>query len=132
MKINLTDEQAYVLIDALDLYTRVHLGQFEEVANVALEYNICREGDEGDSEPEDFHDLREAIGRLKWMHCGFPQNGSHGIHNKKVHEHGKMCYDMQKVLRRHLAYKRSPEGGSTVDFDTPRQIANHPLCKIED
>lgn len=62
MKINLTDEQACVLIDALDLYTRVHLGQFEEVANIALGYSICRDGA---SEPEDFHNLREAIGGVE-------------------------------------------------------------------
>lgn len=127
MKINLTDEQARVLMDALDLYTRVHLGQFEAVADVALEYNISTDED---CDCSNFHSLRNEINHYKWVWCGFNPNSGFGIHSKRVAEHGKMCYDMKQVIRYHLAWKHHPEGGSTVNFDTPLQIAEHPLCEI--
>lgn len=125
MKIELTDKQADILVAALDLYSRIHLGQFEEVANIARMYDISKFHNEYDAH-NDFDDaIREAKGIL-----GFDRNASWGIFNDKVNDLARVSWDMQQVIRHHLAWKRNPEGGFTVNFDTPHRSGQEDLINV--
>ena len=40
MKIEINDEQAYVIVEALDLFSRVLIGQVEETGSVMNKYSV--------------------------------------------------------------------------------------------
>lgn len=125
MKIELSDNQADVLISALDLYSRIHLGQFEEVANIARMYDISK----FDKDYDAHNDFDDAIREVKGI-LGFDRNGSYGIFNEQVNDIARVAWDMQQVVRRHLAWKRNPEGRHTVNFDPPYPSGKESLISI--
>lgn len=127
MKIKLTDHQADVLIEALDLYSRIHLGQFEEVGYIARVYDISRNAV---VDYDAFNEFEDRIRDAKTL-LGFDRNGSYGIFNKQVNDIARVAYDMQQVLRNHLAWKRNPEGGIQVCFDVPHKTGSEDLIEIE-
>lgn len=148
MKIELSDEQAAVLVEALDLYSRCLIGQFEEVGQVALLYNVnmlnseVRQSNQQVytvSKPDKkawdaHHDFTDAIRKLKQEILGIHSNGSYGIHSEVVHDSARVAYDILQVVRNHLAWRRHKGGCimSTlgVSFDTPIQTSKIGLPKI--
>lgn len=122
-KYNLTlnEKQAEILIAALDLYSRIGIGQFEDVLNVydrnlKLDYEVREQ-------------LRRDLNKAK-IAAGHPPNGSYGIHNPEVRDEFRTAFDIQQVVRHRIAWDRKPEGGIQVNFDTPRQIGTEPLAEI--
>jgi len=150
MKIEVSDEQAYVIVEALDLFSRVLIGQAEEVGGVMSMYSVNMldsevVGDVGkqytqhkpDKKAYDaHHDFSDAIRSLKHNLLGIHSNGSYGIHSGAVHDNARVAYDVQQVLRNHLAWKHHKSGsfGGTmgVSFDRPYQTSKLPLPKIEE
>ena len=150
MQIEINDEQAYVIVEALDLFSRVLIGQSEEVGSVMNKYNVNMldsemVGAEGNqytqSKPDKkaydaHHDFTDAIRSLKHSLLGIHINGSYGIHSDVVHDNARVAYDIQQVLRNHLAWKHHKSGsfGGTmgVSFDKPYQTSKLPLPKIEE
>jgi hypothetical protein len=122
--LTLTEEQAGILVDALDLYSRIGIGQFEECVRVfdhALELPI-----------ETRDACKASLDHAKFVIAGLPSGGSHGIHNPKVRDAFRVAYDIQQVVRHRIAWDRNPEGNrSLVHFDEPRQISKHPLATIK-
>lgn len=119
--ITVTESQANILVRALDLFSRIGIGQFENVVEV---YN---------------HDFRlDAVKQerirlcLQWAkeEAGHPANGSYGIHNKAVSNDFRAAYDLQQVIRHRIAWDRRPEGGIQVNFDEPRSISGLPLAQM--
>lgn len=150
MKLELSDEQAAVLVEALDLYSRCLIGQLEEVGQIALLYNVnmldsevrqsnkqiytVSKPDKRDWEAH--HDFTDAIRKLKQDILGIHSNGSYGIHSEFVHDNARVAYDVLQVVRHHMAWKRH-KGGCVVgtlgvSFDTPVQTSKQQLPKIED
>lgn len=125
MKIELSDKQADILIAALDLYSRIHLGQFEEVANIARMYDISKLN----KDYEAHNEFEDAVREAKII-LGFDRNGSYGIFNEQVNDVARIAWDMQQVIRNHLAWKRNPEGGFTVNFDAPHHSSKENLINI--
>jgi hypothetical protein len=119
--LTLNEDQARILIRALDLYSRIGIGQFEEVAQV---YD---RGLKLDLPTRDR--IRVGLNIAK-AEAGHPVNGSYGIHNAKVDDEFRVAYDLQKVVRHRLAWDRQPQGGLGVDFDTPDQSGSQPLATI--
>ena len=114
-------EQAALLVRALDLYSRIGIGQFEEILNVydaqhTMEVSLRQ-------------DARLAINEAKAL-AGHPDSGSYGIHSPEVRDEFRAAFDLQRVIRHRLAFDRKPEGDIMVDFDTPYQISKTPLATI--
>lgn len=119
--LEMSAEQARLLVQALDHYSRIGSGQFENVVDVYdHDYRMSLHKKE---------DLRDALNLAKGV-VGHPANGSHGIHNPNVNDCFRQAYDIQQVIRNRLAFDRKPEGGIQVDFDEPRQISTVPLPTI--
>lgn len=116
--LEVTEEHLQVLINALDLYTRVGIGQFEEVARVYMGL--------GNSNRQLEYYLTAAK-----VSVGHPKNGSFGIHNPNVRDEFRQAFDIKQVIRHRLAWDRSPQGGSGIDFFEPDNIGNIPAPKID-
>lgn len=120
--LTMSEEQAQIAVRALDLYTRIGIGQFEEILRV---YDpLCEVFDAQRTS------VRGSMDEIK-AQAGHPPNGSHGIHNDKVRDEFRVAYDIQQVIRNRIAFDRNPEGGMQVDFDTPRAISQLPLPTIK-
>ena len=152
MKLELSEEQAAVLVEALDLYSRCLIGQFEEVGQVALLYSVnmldseVRQSTYSDNpatyiahKPDKkawdaHHDFTDTIRKLKQEYLGIHSNGSYGIHSEEVHDSARVAYDVLQVVRHHLAWGRHKGdcvmGTLGVSFDTPVQTSKIGLPKI--
>ena len=115
------EQQARILVAALDLYSRIGIGQLTEVVRV---YNY-----EWKMPVPMVDRLVEVMNEAKRV-IGFRPGGSYGIHSPDVHDVFRRAFDIQCVIRHRLAFDRTPEGGFGVDFDTPRQIGELPLPTI--
>ncbi len=121
--LNMSEEQAQILVRALDLYSRIGIGQFEEILDV---YDPLHK-----RVPVEARDAaRRLLNSVKAVY-GHPANGSNGIHSPEVRDEFRAAYDIQQVVRHRLAFDRHPEGGFQVNFDEPRQISQLPLPSIK-
>ena len=120
--LTMSEEQAQVVVRALDLYTRIGIGQFEEILRV---YDPLSE-----TWGSGHQFALEYIGEIK-AQAGHPMNGSHGIHHPEVRDEFRAAYDVQQVIRNRIAFDQNPEGGMGVAFDTPRAISQLPLPTIK-
>lgn len=119
--LQVNEEQLAMIQKALDLYSRLGIGQVEELANpFTSPYPIVSEKGK-----EILKEFKKEV---------FPELDSgayYSIFSKEAPENAKIGYDLIQVIRNFLAYERKPEGGITVDFDTPMQTSEQPLSKIE-
>lgn len=110
MTIELTDKQANVVIEALDHYSRMGMGQLEDVAHLMGKHFAH-------IHPWDL--IETHIGRLK--QAAFPNTAAHtcggswSIANKQVPEPFRIAYEIQQVLR---------------GDKHPLKITTEPLAKI--
>ena len=123
-KLTLTANQAEVLVKALDLYSRIGIGQFEEVRDVYdrdLKLDLCQR-----------ETVRHALECAK-LAVGLPVNGGPSIGNQEqVREEFRTAYDIQKAVRHRLAWDQHPEGRpSNVHFDTPIRGSVEGIPEIE-
>lgn len=116
--LTLTEEQAGVLTDALDLFVRIGIGQFEVVVEV---YDPCG---------ETRHNIKALLLAAK-EHAGLPRNGGPGIHNSKVPDRFRAAFDLKQVVRNRVAWDKNPKGGIQVQFDEPNRTSElTPLATI--
>ena len=101
--ITCTEQQARTIAEALELYTRICIGQFEEIAwLVRWEIILPVEGKMVDS-----NDFEMVCKSLKTM-LGHPPNGSFGIAHPLVHESAKRAFEIEKQIEKALAEHRNP------------------------
>lgn len=118
LHVTLPASTAQVVIDALDLYSRLGLGQLGELASLAR-FGLLTDAK---GEKPSFTAIEEAEQHLDYAKralFGYAPNASHGIHSPKVAERFRTAWGVQKALRHRLAWDRHPEGGMQVTFDEP-------------
>ena len=111
-----TIEQAYAVKAALDLYMRMGLGQFEELAYMVRCHEINHARKElTQIEICEFEDLTRKMRDF----MGHDGGASHGVGSKRVSVTAHRCYEAYKVLAQALAVARdpSPTGFKGVDHD---------------
>lgn len=110
VQVTLTPEQARTVVRALDVFTRIHLGQFTTV----------REQFDGRADVRtDLADkLLYEVRRILLPGLDGGPGHSYGITGCPT-ESGKISWDVLQVIRRTEAYGRRPEGGISVVFDEP-------------
>jgi len=117
-KLEITDDHAQVLCAALEMYSRVQMGQFWAMADPWF----CQ---------ENHRELYDALDALKpIIFPDLQHNAYHGIHSPKVDSKAQMAWDIQQVIRHRLSWDKTPEGGMGVNFHDPHRSGPPPLAKI--
>ena len=121
--LTLTPEQARVVSRACELFTRLHIGQFNELTWELLELSrkdFCERRDE--AEP-----LLQQLRRVYFPDLVLP-GASYGVGK---HLASDRAWDVYQVVRHAMAWHEHPEGGVSVDFHTPYSAANERLATCE-
>ena len=111
MRLRIYDEEINVVIDALDFYSRIWIGQYRNI-------------------------LFESRGLKQCDGYGF--GGSYGIFSDERDIRAGIAYDLQQEIRNKRAYFEHPQGGYTVDFHDPLPCDDDPCpfprayCRTED
>lgn len=138
MKFTITvdDKQLRVICDALDMYSRMGMGQLDVSVEEFLRmhfyklYYEQRVDEASDSSGADIEKgkLVEAyIADVKALVFGHSPNGSWGIYNDKVPQVCREAYDIKQVFRKTLAEHRLKEAEVQGDED----IAAHIRCTVD-
>jgi hypothetical protein len=94
-KLKINEDHAKIILNALDLYSRVIMMQFEHVANVVRWTTI-------DVEKEEWNDkltqLTDIMTYAKTV-LGHPENGSYGIRSPEISDQARQAYDILQVIR---------------------------------
>ena len=119
-RLTLNTKQALVVVQALDLHSRLIAGQVEELGR---RFRMERASDP-EMTLEQLDRVDDAARLLKAVM--FPElrgNAAHGIHSDKIPDEARVAYDLLQVLRNRLAWDENPEGGIQVWFDDPTQTS---------
>ena len=116
-ELEFTDNEIRIILQALDLYSRIWIGQYDHILWDLRWYRNCNQLDELDKTlRREFLDIRNIV--LPGLHeCSL--NGSYGIFSPDRDTKAAIAYDMQQEFRYRRAWFLKPEGGYTVDFGRP-------------
>ena len=129
--LTVNENQARLLSQALELVTRIQIGQWHEFIDWLPQQKKI-----------DHHNLREQLMPIMRQHFASARpdgaewtiNGwdSHyGILSEHVEDVARVAWDMQKVIDHCIAWDSNPEGGYTVDFDGPHHVGQQPLATMK-
>jgi hypothetical protein len=119
VKLTLNEQQARVLLEGLDLFSRILFGQLETVREVIHTHRI------GKSVPPIDYAKSEAI-LAEAKRVLFPEltpEGFYGVFSPDLDEDSKIAWDIKQVVRNAVAWEKHPSGGMTVDFDPPMRTS---------
>ena len=118
-----TDKHIRILIDALELYTRVGTGQVENLADTLnkLYPDNCS-----------YHDDKKLLAEFKMKVFGYEMNSSMGICHDGVHDDVKISYDLLKVFQKAVATKENHSGMSVWHDGALLHLGSEPVAKIKD
>lgn len=131
---NLSEIQARTMVDALDLFSRIQIGQLEEILNMARMGSIPHRDDQDVSARiEEIKEAEPLLHEVKRLLTGHSPNASFGILGGKTPESARVAYEIQRAIRHRLAWDRQPEGGMGVDFDDPDSLRStgQPLAVLK-
>ena len=120
--ITLTEEQLRLVQEALDMYSRIGIGQLWVIKDHPTFEEILRKKSTFDGKVEYslYHDMREradkyfALGRdTLLINSTLGQHGSFGIYNKEVDETCRVAYDLVQIIR-HEFWKANPDRSEHV------------------
>lgn len=103
--ITLTEGQARVVQEALELYARLGMGQAGEVANLYLNHPVPRQ----DGTPQtlaDYRVIRDLLDGV-WFALGFGPGAHWAMSAPAVPEVYKIAWDVHATIRHRLAWDRA-------------------------
>ncbi|OGT43321.1 MAG: hypothetical protein A3F13_02420 [Gammaproteobacteria bacterium RIFCSPHIGHO2_12_FULL_40_19] len=120
-KLTVSEKQAKVISFALDFYSRISGGQFDEIFYRFIWKNI---------NDDERSKVREMLNELKFVLTGLkPNQPNMGL--GKICEDGKIAYDLHQVIRHQLAKDNPNEPPYSIDLDPPMKYSKEIPAKIE-
>lgn len=138
VRLTCTIDQAKTISKALDLYTRIGIGQLEELTWMLrfglIPFPRFDDNDQYIAEKLDvIKDIDQSIGHIKTS-LGFSTNSGYGIGNPKVLDTFKVAYEVVKVIDRAIAIYNNPDPvfkGVNYDGLTMRYTNDpEPICEV--
>lgn len=132
-KLEISEKQASIIQRALELFSRVHIGQLQYVLEQFRQHWIKPKKD------CDFEECEKLMSLLKMHLTGFKMNESYGIHSLEVDDDARIAWDLQQVIRHRVSWDRedNPKNRNWktmmgVNFDEPmKSSSSECLSKIE-
>lgn len=132
-------DQAYTVMNAMEFYARMHVGQFDKID---MEFSMATDctGKERDfwRDQNKRDHLRMLLNRARSII--FPElecvgvNGSHGIFSTQISPGSHNAWDIYQTVRHALAIHRDPNPtGFSTSYNTPMSISEKnplPVVKI--
>lgn len=117
--LTLTREQAITAQNALELYARLRIGQFEHISEKLLDFGLgvdeyCRRRDIAN----------DLLGLAACILFGKNQYGRPDTKKDNLHHR---AWNIYEALRYRMAWHDHPEGGWGVCFDEPYPWGNEPV-----
>jgi hypothetical protein len=107
----LNKQQAIVISKALELLSRIHMGQFSEIRNLFIKSINMQEALE----------IEKIIKEKIYPNLG--GTGHYGITSKEINEDARVAWDIQQEIRYKISWNENPNenpnGGFGVNFDEP-------------
>ena len=123
-ELEVTNNEILIILQALDLYSRIWIGQYDHILWDLRWYRNCNQLDELDKTlRREFLDIRNIV--LPGLY-EYSLNGSYGIFSPDRDTKAAIAYDMQQEFRYRRAWFLKPEGGYTVDFGRPLPCNDDP------
>jgi len=122
IQLTLTQDQARAVCDALDAYSRLCMGQLEEVAKLVRfgVIPVAQPNGAGDrvlASAEACEQIENLTHQMKAL-LGLRRSGHMGIGNPHLAMSGRRSYEVKKVLSKVVAELRDPTPSlRTVDYD---------------
>lgn len=125
--LELTEEQAAVLVRATEALARIGMGQFHyAILDNTTHMPGYQDVDRHCEAREHLKQVTDLLGQPT-----FYQNGGPSIHNEaKMPNAFRTAWDLSQVVRHQLAWDRTPEGGIGVHFHEPLRTGDEPLPRI--
>ncbi len=115
-------EEWNLVTRALEYYSRVHMGQISwDTESLVLSYNHPQRitNDAWD----ELLSLRRSLDDLIPLATGLAPNAYYGISHEALPDAPRVAFDLYQVIRHRLAWDQFPEGGHTVNFNTPMRTS---------
>lgn len=126
--VTLTGEEISFSVNALDFYSRIWIGQYDEIL---WNHRMFLDHKEVEKIEENAKLFLQMVRMLVLPDLGPELNGSYGIYNPDIDKKAQLAYNLQQVIRNKYAYARNPEGGMQVDFRHPMQCGETTLPTAE-
>lgn len=121
----LSHAHVHVLIDALELLTRLGIGQLEHVLEkLDFLYSFDRMTYEAREE------ARELVRLLKKVNFEFDVNQSYSIASAEVPDHVKVAYDLLKTLQKRVAVTEQHDRTSVWHDGPMLHLGSEPLATV--
>ena len=131
-ELTLSEKQCKILCQALDLFSRIHALQVEEVAAI-LRWHYAIKGTNGQTVPiENLNRFQDVLLDCKESFLNCHRNGNLGM-GPQLCEEARAAYDIQQVVR-HELWKNSPEERQfkySVDASEPMKYSKYPLPEMK-
>jgi len=128
-QLEITENQAQIIENALDFYSRIQMGQFDElISNFSspLYKDLLKNNPDYDKLKFYINELKKEI---------LPElsiNSFYSIGNKSRPDSSRISFDLIQVIRYRLSWDKYPEGGIGVNFDKPMKFSTtESLAKIK-
>jgi hypothetical protein len=137
--LKVSEEQLRLIQRALDLYSRIGIGQFDVIKDhPTFERHLHREfkDENGKTDYSRYHSVRDAVDmtlvqprNMLYNDNLIGRNGSWGIHNPNVDDSCRDAYDLIQVIR-HEFWKRDPNR-SDITVDSSITLTDNKNKNIE-
>lgn len=114
VRLVLDKRSAWAARESLELFTRIGIGQLEEIEHDARMQSIS-----ADDPYEKLEQLKQLVFSFKRLTTGMPPHASFGIYNPKVPVQVTKAWALMKALRHRIAWDQTPEGSIGVWHDEP-------------
>lgn len=123
MKIVYTEEEMNRILKALDIYSRIWMGQYDSLLTNLRFYGDYNKIDE---HKEEIIVYLMRIRSKLLPAFNYPFSASYGIFSEDIDNRAAIAYNMKQVFRYKLSYFKNPNGGIGVSFREPLRAEKDP------
>ena len=116
--LTITIPQARAMVEALDIYMRLGLGQIQTVAEMVADGSIpIKSGSLQIPEMDVIHNVTALCNEIR-RELGFSAGESYGVGNRAVSDKAHRAYELEKVVKKALSMHNNPNPPFRgVDYD---------------